>query len=95
MLFSLKQIDLSLRSDWKFALIFNIGNRMNKLIVLSVVLVGYMFASNHGEALQTKNQSNVEQYSWVVGSSDDDFKVEGRRRGKGNRGRRRGGGGLR
>ena len=43
------------------------------------------------------NQSNVkQQYNWAVDTSDDDNKLEGRRRGgKGNKGRRRGGNGLR
>ena len=68
---------------------------MNKLILLSVVMGSYMFAGIHGEADNSTNKSNVEKYSWVE-SSDDNFKVEGRRRGgKGQRGRRRGGGGLR
>ena len=68
---------------------------MNKILLLSIAVGSYMFAGIHGEAAISKNQSDVEKYSWVVGSSDDNFKVEGRRRGKGNRGRRRGGGGLR
>ena len=68
---------------------------MNKLILLSVVMGSYMFAGIHSEADNSTNKSNVEKYSWVADSSDDNFKVEGRRRGKGNRGRRRGGSGLR
>ena len=54
-----------------------------------------MFAGIQDEAGLSQNQSNAEEYSWIAGS-DDDFKAEaGRRRGKGHRGRRRGGGGLR
>ena len=68
---------------------------MNKLIILSVAVGGFMFAGIHGEADNSMNKSNVEKYSWES-SSDEDFKSEaGRRRGKGHRGRRRGGGGLR
>ena len=69
---------------------------MNKIILLSLVVGSYMFAGIHSEADNSMNLSKVEKYSWVVDSSNDDFKTEaGRRRGKGNRGRRRGGGGLR
>ena len=69
---------------------------MKKLILLSIVLGSYMFASIHGESDNSLNQSNTEKYSFVVDSSEDNFKVEARKRGgKGNRGRRRGGGGLR
>ena len=70
---------------------------MQKLILLSLFVGSYMFAGIHGDANNTKNQSSVEKYSWVIGSSEDDFKADaGRRRGKKNRGdRRRGGGGLR
>ena len=70
---------------------------MNKLILLSVAVGSYMFAGIHGEVNHSQDESNVAKYSWVVGSSEDNFKAEaGRRRGKNNRGdRRRGGGGLR
>ena len=69
---------------------------MNKVILLVVVLVGFMFAGMQSECNNVINQSNVEKYQWVSDSSDDGFKADaGRRRGKGNRGRRRGGNGLR
>ena len=69
---------------------------MNKLIVLSIALGSYMFAGIHGEADNSFSQSNTEYYSFAADSSEDNFKVEARKRGgKGNRGRRRGGGGLR
>ena len=69
---------------------------MKKLILLSIVLGSYMFASIHGESDNSLNQSNTEKYSFVVDSSEDNFKADARKRGgKGNRGRRRGGGGLR
>ena len=66
---------------------------MYKLFLLSLVFGSYMFAGIHGDADNLKNQSNVEKYSFAVDTSDDDYNVEaGRRRGKGNRGRRKGGG---
>ena len=69
---------------------------MNKLILLSIVLVSFLFAGIHGEADNSLSQSKTEKYSFVADSSEDNFKVEARKRGgKGNRGRRRGGGGLR
>ena len=52
-----------------------------------------MVASNHADTDSLKNQSNIDKYSWAADTSDDDYKVEaGRRRGKGNRGRKRGNG---
>ena len=69
---------------------------MNKLILLSIVLVSYIFAGIHGEADNSLSQSNTEKYSFAADSSEDNFKAEARKRGgKGNRGRRKGGGGLR
>ena len=69
---------------------------MSKLIVLSIVVGSFMFAGIHGEDDNAKNQPNTEKYSWLVDSSDDMLKAEAsRRRGKPNRNRRRGGGGLR
>ena len=69
---------------------------MNKLILLSVVFGSYIFASSHSAIDNSMSQSNVAKYSWLDDSSDDVSKTEARgRRGKGQRGRRRGGGGLR
>ena len=69
---------------------------MNKLILLSIVIGSYMFAGIHGEADNSLSKSNTEKYSFAADSSEDNFKAEARKRGgKGNRGRRRGGGGLR
>ena len=69
---------------------------MNKLILLSIVLGSYMFAGIHGEVDSSLSQTNTEKYSFAADSSEDNFKAEARKRGgKGNRGRRRGGGGLR
>ena len=71
---------------------------MYKIILLSVIVGSYMFAGTQGETDNSINKSDSasEQYNWSVDSSDDDCKLEaGRRRGKGNRARKRGGGGLR
>ena len=69
---------------------------MKKLILLSIVMGSYMFAGIHGEADNSLSQSNAEKYSFAAESSEDDFKADARKRGgKGNRGRRKGGGGLR
>tara|TARA_B100000315_G_C14058436_1_gene355080 strand:+ start:173 stop:379 length:207 start_codon:yes stop_codon:yes gene_type:complete len=68
---------------------------MNKLLILSFVVGGFMFAGIQGEADNPSGQSNVEEESWVA-VSDDNLKADaGRRRGKGHRGRRKGGNGLR
>ena len=49
----------------------------------------------NAEVDYSKNQDNTAKYSFVADSNDDAFKTDaGRRRGKGNRGRRRGGSGL-
>ena len=69
---------------------------MNKLIVLSIALGSFIFAGIHSEADNSLSQSNTEKYSFAADSSEDNFKAEARKRGgKGNRGRRKGGGGLR
>lgn len=69
---------------------------MNKLVLLSIAVTSFMYASVYGEANHSTNQTNKEKYSWIADTTDDNFIVEGRRRGgKRERGRRRGGGGLR
>jgi len=69
---------------------------MKKIFLLSVVLGSYMLADNQDEVKNSSIQSNANEYSWVIDSSDDSFTADARnRRGKGQRGRRRGGGGLR
>ncbi len=70
---------------------------MYKLILLAVSIGGFIFAGswdNAPKSVETSDQNN-NQYCFAEDTSSDDFKVEGRRRGKGNKGRRRGGGGLR
>ena len=66
---------------------------MHKIILLIIVAGSYMFAGNEPQGSST--QSNAEKFSWIADTSDDNFKADaGRRRGKGPRGRRRGGSGL-
>ena len=69
---------------------------MYKFIILAISICGFVFSSSWNNTNQLLEKSNPvkNQYCWAEGS--DDFKVEaGRRRGKGQRGRRRGGSGLR
>ena len=69
---------------------------MKKIFLLSVAIGSYMFADNQSEVKNLSLQSNTNEYNWVIDSSDDSFTADARsRRGKGQRGRRRGGGGLR
>ena len=70
---------------------------MYKLFLLAVSIGGFVFADswdNAPKSVGTSDQNN-NQYCWVENTSDDDNKLEGRRRGKGQKGRRRGGSGLR
>ena len=71
---------------------------MYKLFLLAVSIGGFVFAgswNNTAKTVETSDQNN-NQYYLAEDTSSDDFKVEaGRKRGKGNRGRRRGGSGLR
>ena len=71
---------------------------MYKLFLLTVTIGGFVFGGSCGNvpgSVEASDQ-NDNQYSFAEDTSIDDFKVEaGRKRGKGNRGRRRGGGGLR
>tara|TARA_Y100000588_G_scaffold388815_1_gene489969 strand:+ start:1350 stop:1556 length:207 start_codon:yes stop_codon:yes gene_type:complete len=68
---------------------------MKKIFLLTVALGSYMFADNQVEEKSSNAHSKSNEYSWTIDSSDD-FTADARsRRGKGQRGRRRGGGGLR
>ena len=72
---------------------------MNKLITLTLITAGFMFANNGQYSTIVEENSTLvkAQYSWAEDQSkqDDDKKLERRRSGKGNRKRRRGGSGLR
>ena len=70
---------------------------MYKLFVLAVTIGGFVFAGswdNAPKSIETSDQNN-NQYCFAEDTSSDDKVEAGRRRGKGNKGRRRGGGGLR
>ena len=71
---------------------------MDKLIILTIAFGSFVFAGswdNAPNAVETSDKNN-NQYCLAEDTSSDDFKVEARRRsGKGQRGRRRGGNGLR
>ena len=72
------------------------GVRLYKLIIFTITFGSYVFADswdNTPKSVETSDQNN-NQYCFAEDTSSDDFKVE-RRRGKGKRGRRRGGSGLR
>ena len=71
---------------------------MFKLILLVSAVGGLVFAGslNNTDKIDENSNPVKNQYCWAEDTSSDDSKVEaGRRRGKGNRGRRRGGSGLR
>ena len=71
---------------------------MYKLVILTITVGSFVFAGSWNNTSMSDEKSNPvkNQYCWAEDTSGDDFKVEaGRRRGKGNKGRRRGGGGLR
>ena len=70
---------------------------MNKLVLLSVVVGGFLFAGTQVDtaSLDVKSVLVNKQFNISVDTCDDAFKAEaGRRRGKINKGRRRGGSGL-
>ena len=71
---------------------------MYKLFLLAVTIGGFVLAGSLDSTLRSVESSdqNNNQYCFAEGESIDDSKLEAsRRRGKGNRGKRRGGGGLR
>ena len=69
---------------------------MVKLFLLMLTIGSFVFSGSWNNATQSDNKSNYKQYNMVEDVSSDDYKSEaGRKRGKGQRGRRRGGGGLR
>ena len=69
---------------------------MNKIYLLILIIGSFVFAGSWNTTTPSNNTSDYKQYNMVENTSSDDYKVEaGRRRGKGNRKRRKGGGGLR
>jgi len=66
---------------------------MKKILLLTIITSGLVFAT------QTENdhagiKSDSSKYAFVEDTGQDELVPEGRRRGKGNRKRRRGGSGL-
>ena len=72
-------------------------SRMYKFILLAITVGGFVFSGSWNNTAKSDETSNPvkNQYCWAEDTSDDDNKLERRRRGKGQRGRRRGGSGLR
>ena len=70
---------------------------MYKLVILTIIVGSFVFAGPWNNTAKSNEKSNPvkNQYCWAEDTSDDDNKLERRRRGKGQRGRRRGGSGLR
>ena len=70
---------------------------MHKILILGITVGGFLFADSWDNTSKTveKSDSVKNQFCLAEDTSKDDFKLERRRRGKGNSKRRRGGNGLR
>ena len=70
---------------------------MCKLFLLAVTIGGFTFAGSFDNTVKVSGSSGTvkSQFCLAEDTSKDDFKLERRRRGKGNKKRRRGGNGLR
>ena len=70
---------------------------MYKLIILTITFGSFVFAGSWDDTYKTIEKSDLVKNKFCLAedTSKDDFKLERRRRGKGNTKRRRGGGGLR
>ena len=70
---------------------------MHKILILGITVGGFLFADSWDNTSKTveKSDSVKNQFCLAEDTSKDDFKLERRRRGKGNSKRRRGGSGLR
>ena len=71
---------------------------MHKLIILAITIGGFVFAGtwNNNTLAVEKSDPVKNQFCLAEDTSDDDDKLERRKRGgKGNKGRRKGGNGLR
>ena len=71
---------------------------MHKLIILAITIGGFVFAGtwNNNTLAVEKSDPVKNQFCLAEDTSDDDNKLERKRRGgKGNKGRKRGGNGLR
>ena len=70
---------------------------MYKILILGITVGGFLFADSWDDTSKTigKSDSVKNQFCLAQDTSKDDYKLERRRRGKGNTKRRRGGSGLR
>ena len=71
---------------------------MYKILILAITVGGFLFAGSWDNTSKSveKSDSVKNQFCLAEDTSDDDNKLERRRRGgKGNKGRKRGGNGLR
>ena len=71
---------------------------MHKLVILAITIGGFVFAGtwNNNTLAVEKSDPVKNQFCLAEDTSDDDNKLERRKRGgKGNKGRRKGGNGLR
>ena len=66
-------------------------------LLLAITVGGFVFAGSWDNTSKSveKSDSGKNQFCLAEDTSKDDFKLERRRRGKGNKKRRRGGNGLR
>ena len=71
---------------------------MYKILILAITVGGFLFAGSWDNTSKSVEKSDPvkNQFCMAEDTSKDDFKLERRRRGgKGNKGRKRGGNGLR
>ena len=70
---------------------------MHKILILGITVGGFLFANSWDNTSKTVEKSDLvkNQFCLAEDTSKDDYKLERRRRGKGNTKRRRGGNGLR
>ena len=70
---------------------------MHKILILGITVGGFLFADSWENTSKTAEKSDAvkNQFCLAEDTSKDDYKLERRRRGKGNTKRRRGGSGLR
>tara|TARA_B110001454_G_C12300465_1_gene259258 strand:- start:165 stop:398 length:234 start_codon:yes stop_codon:yes gene_type:complete len=72
-------------------------DKMYKILILAITVGGFVFAGSWDNTSKSieKSDSVKNQFCMAEDTSKDDFKLERRKRGKGNKKRRRGGSGLR
>ena len=70
---------------------------MCKILILGITVGGFLFADSWDNTSKTIEKSDAvkNQFCLAEDTSKDDFKLERRRRGKGDGKRKRGGNGLR